>query len=432
MSVPREGRWARGVITRAVPCLRWSRRTRRRSVLAIAVVASLTVVGCAGTAAVVPVDSPVAVSQANEVSPALAGSIGTPPARCCAAIGFDPETHQVVMFGGLGVTGTRGDTWIWNGSYWLRPRLSVAPVTRSGASMIFDPKLHALVMVGGGSNATGPEVQPDLNATWLWAGTGWERHTTAHFPTVQFAHNAFLGGPLAYDAATGLVVMVTMQGYDCSSQTWTFDGADWHLEHPATPLPTMVAAVINDPVTRHVVAVLGPTPADAPEGVVGFRCQSGSVVGRTFPTSSTWRWDGSTWSEVTSGAEPDSANLGNSSTRYAVGLNPVAGASMVLSELDKSLWSWSGARWSEVRGSSAGGPPLMTTNSMLSIDALGRIILFGGVTQPSGPQNFDTWVWDGAHWRNVVTAATPAAQSTPPQTQDPRVTTPAAIPTPSS
>jgi hypothetical protein len=339
------------------------------------------------------------------------------------------------MFGGLGVTGTRGDTWIWNGSYWLRPRLSVAPVTRSFATMIFDPRLHALVMVGGGSNATGPEVQPDLNATWLWTGAGWERRNTAHFPTIRFTNNFFLGGPLAYDAATGRVVLVTTQGYvhfqACSTQTWTFDGTDWRLEHPATELPAMVAAVLNEPQTGHVVAVLGPRPAVAPVGFVGTDCQPGSAAGRALPTSSTWRWNGSTWSQVSAGTEPGGAGLGNTSTSYAVGLDPVAGASMVALESDESLWSWNGTRWTEAPGSSGDGPPLMTTNSLLSIDALGDVLLFGGVTQPGGPQNFDTWVWSGVRWRDVVTAATPApTRSTPPQTQNPSITTPAPIPTP--
>ncbi len=341
------------------------------------------------------------------------------------------------MFGGLGVTGTRGDTWVWNGSYWMRPRLSVAPVTRSDASMIFDPKLHALVMVGGRSNATGPEVQPDLNATWLWTGTGWERRTTAHFPTIKFTNGAFLDGPLGYNSATGRVVMVTTQGYihfeACSTQTWTFDGTDWRLEQPATELPAAVAAVIDEPQSGHVLAVLGPRAGVVPVGFLGTDCLAGSAAGRALPTSSTWRWSGSTWSQVAAATEPGGASLGGTLTSNAVGLDPVAGTAMVALESDESLWSWNGTRWMEAPGSSANGPPLMRTNSLLSFDARGDVMLFGGVTQPNGPQNFDTWVWNGAHWRSVVTAATPAPTPVPPrQTQDPRFATPASIPSPTA
>jgi len=403
----------------------------------IAVVALIAVAGCAGSVTVASGHSPAVVDNAGRAPAVLASSVGTPPARCCAAIGFDPETRQVVMFGGLGVTGTRGDTWIWNGSYWLRPRLSVAPVTRSFDSMVFDPTLHALVMVGGGSNATGPEVQPDLNATWLWTGSGWERRTTAHIPTGKFATNAFLGGPLAYDEVTRRVVLVTTQGgihfEACSTQTWTFDGTDWHLEHPATPLPAMVSAVIDEPQTGHVVAVLGRRQAVVPVGFVGTDCQPGSAAGRALPTSSTWRWNGSTWGQISAGTEPDGANLGDGPMSYPAGLNPVAGAAMVSAELDESLWSWNGSRWSEVPQSSRNGPPLMTTNSMLSIDASGHVVLFGGVTQFGGTQNLDTWVWNGLHWRNVVTAATPApTRIPPPRTQDPSITTPVPLPTASA
>ncbi len=310
------------------------------------------------------------------------------------------------MFGGLGVTGSRGDTWVWNGSYWLKPHLAVAPVTREDASMIFDPRLHALVLVGGRSNATGPEVQPDLDATWIWTGTRWGRRQTAHIPAANEAPDVWLFGQLAYDAATGRVVMVTTQmGIHfeaCSTQTWTFDGTDWRLAHPQTPLPAMVAAVIDDPQTGHVVAVLGPRPAVTPEGFLSADCQPGSAAGRALPESSTWRWDGSTWSQVSTGTEPGGASLGNTPTSYAVGLDPVAGATTVELESDESLWSWNGSRWTEMSGSSGGGRPLMTTDSALSVDALGHVVLFGGVTQPSGPQNADTWIWDGSHWHNAA------------------------------
>jgi hypothetical protein len=136
---------------------------------------------------------------------------------------------------------------------------------------------------------------------------------------------------------------------------------------------------------------------------------------------------------VSAGTEPGGSSLGTTVTSYPVGLDPVAGAALVALESDESLWSWNDTRWTEAAGSSASGPPLMRTNSLLSIDALGDVMLFGGVTQPSGPQNFDTWIWNGVQWRNIVTAGAPASTpSTAPQTQDPRVTTPASIPTPTA
>jgi hypothetical protein len=414
---------------------RWSGETGvvRTTVTVVTIAAFLVLAGCATPDTGPPLTSPVTASQANATPPALAGSIGTPPDRCCAAIGFDPETHQVVLFGGLGDTGSRGDTWVWNGAYWMRPRLAVAPVTREFASMIFDPKLHALVMVGGRSNATGPEVQPDLNATWLWTGTGWERRQTAHVPSSNEL-GSWLYGSLAYDAVSGRAVMLTtpmgIHFEACSAQTWTFDGTDWRLEHPATPLPAPFAAVIDEPQTGHVIAVLGPRAPVASVGFMGTDCLATSAAARGLPTSTTWRWDGSTWGEVSAGTEPGGATLGITLTSYGVALDPVAGAAMVALESDESLWSWNGKRWSNVPGSAGGGPPPMTTDSMLSIDALGHVIRFGGVTQPNGPQYFDTWVWDGRHWQNIATAATPAPTRIPrPQTQDPSVTTPVSVPT---
>ncbi len=84
-------------------------------------------------------------SSASSTSfPAVAGPPGTPPARMDAAIGYDPDTKQVVMFGGQGDSGSLADTWIWSGGVWRQERSSISPAARSDAGMVFDSALRAL------------------------------------------------------------------------------------------------------------------------------------------------------------------------------------------------------------------------------------------------------------------------------------------------
>ena len=220
-------------------------------------------------------------SRSGVLTPGGQGSVGTPAERTGAAMAYDADTGQVVMFGGLGDNGSLGDTWIWNGANWTQQHLSVSPLTRFDASMVFDPELHGLVLFGGvPDQPISPSELQNLNATWLWTGTDWRRVDTAHIPASNYLTGNGVLGSMAYDAATGRVILVTSASgihfVACSTETWTFDGADWRLENPATPLPAAVAAVVDEPHTGHIIAVLHARAAVVPAGFASTSCPAGS------------------------------------------------------------------------------------------------------------------------------------------------------------
>ncbi len=354
-------------------------------------------------------------SRSTSITPATPGAPGTPAERSGAAIAYDPDTGQVVMFGGLGDNGSLGDTWIWNGAYWTQPRLSLSPLTRSGASMVYDHNIHALVLFGGGADEPiSASQQRDLNATWLWTGAGWKRVDTAHIPTSNSLGGIGVLGSMAYDASTGRIVLLTsvagIHFIACSAETWTFDGADWHLADPATPLPAVVLALMNEPQTGHVIAVLNARPAVVAGGFGSASCPAGSPQARALPQTSTWRWSGSNWVEISSGTEPEGSALQSTTIGSTpIGLDPVAGAALVATDNNEVLWSWNGARWAEVPGSGTGPAP--RSGPMLSIDGEGGVVLFGGFSQRSNTDKFDTWVWNGSWWLRFVG---PAPQTSTP------------------
>jgi hypothetical protein len=305
------------------------------------------------------------------------------------------------MFGGLGANGDLGDTWIWNGSGWIHARLALSPHSRDSASMVFDPKLHGLVMIGGSPNApVSPAEQADLAATWLWTGAAWQRLSTEHTPTPNDMLDQSLVGRVAYDADTGRVVLVTAEGEThfeaCSTETWTFDGSDWTLEHPITPLPAAVRALVDEPQSGHVIAVLAPRPAVVPVGWVSTSCPGGSPQGRALPESSTWRWNGASWTEVRAGTEPGGDRLAPGPNGDSIGLDAVSGRAMTLTDNNEQLWAWNGTRWSAVNAT--GTRPAPRSYSLQSVDAQGHVVLYGGVDEANGLVLSDTWVWDGSRW----------------------------------
>lgn len=288
--------------------------------------------------------------------------------------------------------------------------------------MVYDARLRALVLVGGDADApVGPSERRDLAATWLWSATGWQRRDTAHAPAVNDITQS-LSGPLAYDAASGRVVMVTTQQQThflpCSTETWTFDGNDWQRAQPLSPLPATLAALVDEPQTGHAIAVLASRPAVVPAGFVTTSCAPGSFAARQLPTSSTWRWTGSTWTEISTGTEPAGAQLATGANGSYVQLNPVSGAATVLAGNDNTLWSWNGVRWSPAPRP-ASGPPV-GSGYQLSVDRVGHIVVFGGVAQLSGQVLSQTWIWDGSQWHM---ASGPAPETSTPS---PAVFTPPA------
>jgi IPT/TIG domain-containing protein/galactose oxidase-like protein len=57
---------------------------------------------------------------------------------------------------------------------------------------------------------------------------------------------------------------------------------------------------------------------------------------------------------------------------------------------------WDGTRWMTL--SPASSPPGRTYTAMTYDAARGRVVLFGGLTNPGGAFLGDTWTWDGTNW----------------------------------
>ena len=89
------------------------------------------------------------------------------------ALGPDPLTGTVVMFGGDRSSGVVGDTWVWDGSTWSRAGSGGAPSPRARAAMAFDAETSKTILVGGGTAF--PLSGHPSNETWEWDGRTWRQ-----------------------------------------------------------------------------------------------------------------------------------------------------------------------------------------------------------------------------------------------------------------
>ncbi len=160
-------------------------------------------------------------------------SLHAPSARTYAALAYDTGRKSALLFGGSnswvsnGVWVGMNDTWEWNGSDWSQREPSQSPPARYGAAMAYDQQRSEVVLFGGRDQNT------MFADTWKWDGENWHQV----FPKTSPPPRSNFG--MFYDPATGTVMIYggySLQPVDAqSSETksiflndvWQWNGEDW-------------------------------------------------------------------------------------------------------------------------------------------------------------------------------------------------------------
>jgi hypothetical protein len=185
-------------------------------------------------------------------------TVASPPYRSLAAMAYDADTGQTVLFGGHSGQDTISDTWTWDGTIWTQQSPSSSPPGEPGAApglesamMAWDAVHHQLILFGGEGN--GPNGPQYFNETWTWTGSNWQQLQPATSPPAMKA------ATLTFDPALGGLVLTSGQGsgpgvFGTYSDSWLWNGSDWILLQPATmPPPRYFAAAGYDNGTKAVI-----------------------------------------------------------------------------------------------------------------------------------------------------------------------------------
>ena len=179
----------------------------------------------------------------------------SPPAQAGVAMAYDAATRTVLLFGVGPHSQTFGVTWTWDGSTWTKQHPATSPPARGGASMAYDAATRTVVLFGGFGRA---RYGPTFGGTWTWDGSTWTKQHPATSPPARW------DAPMAYDAATGTVVL--FGGFDSigdpSGGTWTWDGSTWTKQHPATSPPAKAAAPMAYDAATGTVVMFGGVSSD--------------------------------------------------------------------------------------------------------------------------------------------------------------------------
>ncbi len=253
---------------------------------------------------------------------------------------------------------------------------SPAPLPRFDAASTYDAgDGYALVFGGRMANQA-------WNDTWSFSNGSWTDRspflaTSSNNPSARY------GASMAYDAATGFVVLfggrnlTTLCGNTTSGDTWQYRDGVWTPLNIVGPSPRAYASLVYDPTLGSVLLFGGRA------GVIDF--------------NDTWEFSGGAWTNVTGavGASP--------SARYAAGAAYDDSDSEVILFGGYSLtggflrdtWAFGPQGWGLLSPATSPGP---RSDPGLAFDPVtGSLVLYGGVT-PSGTRWGDLWRFAADVW----------------------------------
>ena len=219
------------------------------------------------------------------------------------------NAHGLLLFGGESQNGILGDSWIWTGDNWVEISPAFSPTARSHAQLAYDVQGQETILFGGDSSGAGY-----LSDTWEFRKGSWQQLSFGASPQARAGamfseiptNNqsdlaskssatttgiANLGGQATNPADLhGGHPFMLYGGIGASgpvSDSWLLTDSGW-TELKVTPPPMLTAFAWGlDPSSNTLVAATGIS-------------SSGAEIGDT------WGYNGTSWSELASGASPPS------------------------------------------------------------------------------------------------------------------------------
>lgn len=249
------------------------------------------------------------------------------------------------------------DTWLWDGTTWTEVKPTTSPPARDTHAMA---TLKGKVFLFGGEGAG--------NGIWRWDGTTWTEIVATIRPVGRYGHAmATLGDKI--------VLFGGSVAGAARNDTWTFDGTTWTEQHPAL-----------SPEKREAHAMATLNGKIVPFGGVGTAGAAMNVF------KDTWAFDGMTWTQI--------ATLANPNQAYAGGMAAL-GNKLVAPYLGTLIWD--GSTWTR---SSAAPPLSVIHHATAAYD--GKVMIFGGWA-PGALSSTQTF--DGTAWTTLTPANPPAART---------------------
>jgi hypothetical protein len=375
-----------------------------------------------------------------------------PAARSFFALAYDPAESGVVMFGGASGGGRLNDTWLFKAGNWteLSSGSAPSPSPRADAAMVYDPQASELLLYGGFQG-----YPYEGNDTWEFSGGSWTLLSSS-------GTNNSVGAAMVYDAHDGYPVLISgCVGLDCgslsSATNWTmkWQNGSWSPLNlsPTLPVGVVMGATYDNASGEVVIDAQSDTFTHYGTGYLGIltwlisgggaKNLSGAYVPTVpvYPASSnpivydeadnevllfagasmhdTWVFGAAGWKQLALTTYPTAREMAgltyDERDGYVLlfgGLNVSAPASHWLND----TWEFAGNAWSEI--TPVHSPPAGIQTGLAYDDYDGYTVLTETSEVPFQQNNLTTFTWSYARgvWTNIsASAGTPnGAPAEPP------------------
>ena len=153
----------------------------------------------------------------------------------------------MVLFGGVD---NYANTWIWNGSRWTLAEPATSPAGRIDAAAAYDPQTKQVLLFGG---RHAPYTSgPSLNDTWAWDGVTWRELDRGVGRALRRARDRRWRGMTRSTRWCWSPLPAAVPGGD---ETWVWSGLRWVLKiHGAVAPSAFDLPMAFDPITRSLIA----------------------------------------------------------------------------------------------------------------------------------------------------------------------------------
>jgi hypothetical protein len=303
---------------------------------------------------------------------------------------FDPLRGKVLLFGGWDGRNYLGDTWEWDGVYWVQVA-DTGPSPRCLHGLAYDPAGQRILLFGGvgATDDTRPGAASEMfGDTWEWKDEQWTQlEDTGPEKRAAFA--------MTTDPKRQRVILFGGQPTIPSNMkffgdTWEWDGNSWTQREDVGPRARGLVEASWDAVGERILLFGG----------------MGSGLGTPGPVlpvfSDTWAWDGNQWKQVADIGPRARAGHAMASDGKRVLL--FGGQSLLIDaptgmasgvQMEGDTWAWSGSRWVKIQDI---GPAPRWDHALAFDDVRHTFVLFGGSESHSGDFSLvksgffgDTW-----------------------------------------
>jgi N-acetylneuraminic acid mutarotase len=323
-----------------------------------------------------------------------------PAARYGAKMIFDPVGERSIIFGGRaeGLFGLKyfNDLWAFNypDQTWTKVKASNRPTARLSPGMVYDPDHHQIILFGGDS------TQGRLGDTWVFdlAKNRWQEVTPANSPPSR----SDMG--MVFDDTNHLVILFS--GYckegsrDLCNDTWTYDpkSTTWNEMGPKTFPPIMYGhSFVYDPSIRQ--SILWGGHMSAYQGGSFSSIGYGDTIWSYDYRENLWREKG------TNDPRSPSARYWHQSSYDTTSGSMILFGGMGGQGLLADTWLYHGTdgNWEKVN---PGESPSPRFNAAITYDSSNEVILLFGGYGEGAVDLQDTWVFKetetGWQWRNIL------------------------------